>query len=357
MQLIANPLRGRGFAPSDQLSEGEVLVDPEPARQLYAACPAAHVTPLLDHDAIARDLGIGKLWLKDERGRIGLGSFKALGAAHAIAKQAIERAGLENAATALAGETFVCASAGNHGLSVAAGARLFGAKAVVYLSHSVDESFAERLRGKSATVVREGTDYAASMAAAAKAAHDHGWQLLSDSSWQGYWRPARDVMEGYLIMAEEVVGQISEPPTDLFLQAGVGGLAAACAGAARRQWGDTVRIIVVEPDRAPAIHHSILAGRSVITSGADSNMGRLDCKEPSHLALKLLAREADDLMLISDEEATQSVALLADHGIVTTPSGAGGFAGLHHCPQQGSASTINGVTRALAYITEGVEDR
>ena len=70
--------------------------------------------------------------------------------------------------------------------SVAAGARVFGARAVVYLSRTVPEVFAERLRGEGAEVRRAGDDYAASMAAAEKAAQDDGMVLLSDSSWAGY---------------------------------------------------------------------------------------------------------------------------------------------------------------------------
>ncbi|MCB1435476.1 MAG: pyridoxal-phosphate dependent enzyme, partial [Alphaproteobacteria bacterium] len=176
-------------------------------------------------------------------------------------------------------------SAGNHGLSVAAGARVFGANAIIYLAKTVPESFAERLRSKGARVIRAGDTYEESMAAASDAAIAHSWHLLSDSSWLGYEDPARDVMEGYLIMGDELAHQIESPPSHVFLQAGVGGLAAAAAAAARRNWGHATKIIVVEPAFAPALFESIRAGRPVTTSGPVSSMGRLDCKEPSHLAL------------------------------------------------------------------------
>jgi diaminopropionate ammonia-lyase len=258
--------------------------------------------------------------VKDERWRMGLGSFKALGAAYVIAR--------DHAAGTSKGCTYVTASAGNHGLSVAAGAVAFGAKAVVYLSEAVPEEFAERLRTYEAQVVREGATYEDSMAAAAQAAKDNDWALLSDSSWPGYLdRPYR-VMEGYLAMADEVVRQIETPPSHVFLQAGVGGLAGACAAYFRAKWGDAPRIIVVEPDAAPALADSIKAGRAVVSQGPVSSMGRLDCKEPSLIALKGLAREADAFALISEDEAARAMPHLSEVGLDTTPSGGAGLAAL-----------------------------
>ena len=341
--MINNPYRGAGLPDLAGVAEGEVVTDAAAARALHAKCPKAHRTPLADAALLAAEMGVAALWLKDERGRMGLGSFKALGAAHAIAKLADARGG------DLAGETFICASAGNHGLSVAAGARAFGARAVIYIADTVPEAFADRLRGKGAEVVREGAAYEASMVAAQKAAAQNGWRLLSDSSWEGYSDPARDVMEGYLVMGAEAAEDAPGVPTHIYLQAGVGGLAAAMTAAARAAWGDAPRVTVVEPAAAPAILESIRAGRPVFADGPISNMGRLDCKEPSHLALKYLAREADALMTVTDEEAKQAADRLAAAGFATTPSAAAGFAGMVKDAPGADA-------RVLLYISEGPED-
>ncbi|MFD0915080.1 pyridoxal-phosphate dependent enzyme [Pseudahrensia aquimaris] len=354
VKILKNPLRHVGLPSIAGLARGDVETDAAAARALYAHCPAAAATPLIQADGLAAELGVAHLALKDERERMGLGSFKALGAAYAIAKQAAAKADAADPiamAKALEGETFVCASAGNHGLSLAAGAKLFGARAVVYLAETVPEDFANRLRAKGADVVIEGADYQASMEASKKAAAENGWLLLSDGSWLGYSDPARDVMEGYLIMGHEVAEQISTPPTHIFLQAGVGGLAAACAAAARSHWGDDVVLIVVEPEAAPALIESIKAGTSVDTSGPVSSMGRLDCKTPSHLALKYLAKEADFFTTISDADVATSLALFAEHGITTSPSGGAGLAMLHQANK--SAFGIEGTSRVLCYISEG----
>ncbi|MGH1578764.1 pyridoxal-phosphate dependent enzyme [Planktotalea sp.] len=307
MQTLENPFRKVGIeigldavrAPS---------VNAAAPRALLAKCPVHGVTPMMSA------LGLN---IKDERGRMGLGSFKALGAAYVIAHEA--------QAGSLEGRTYITASAGNHGLSVAAGAKVFGAKAVIYLSETVPSDFADRLRAKGADVVIEGADYEASMAAAQKAAADNGWTLLSDSSWEGYFDLPHRLMEGYLAMAAECTEQM-EPPSHIFLQAGVGGLAGACAALFRDVWGDVPIITVVEPEFAPALYDSIAAGEFVTAKGPVSDMGRLDCKEASLIALKGLSHDADRFALISEEEASDVLPKLAEVGLASSTSGAAGIA-------------------------------
>lgn len=322
MQKIDNPWRGNGLSENMLAGASWPSIDADAVRALLGRCPAAAETPLVP----VTGFGV-EVWAKDERGRMGLGSFKALGAAYVIAHEAAET-GAKDISHALAGRTYVTASAGNHGMSVAAGARLFGAGAVIYLAETVPEGFAARLRAKGAEVVREGPDYEASMVAAGRAAIDNGWTLLSDSSWPGYFELPHRLMEGYLAMAEEATRQMPQPPTHILLQAGVGGLAGACAAWFRHVWGEGPQIIVVEPDRAPALFESIRAGRPVETTGPASNMGRLDCKVPSLIALKGLARDADRFVTITDQDAEAVLGDLAAQGLDTTPSGAAGMAAL-----------------------------
>ncbi|KPP84141.1 MAG: diaminopropionate ammonia-lyase [Rhodobacteraceae bacterium HLUCCA08] len=346
---VRNPHRGQGLPGPGPLP----LDDPEGVRALLDLCPADAETPLRDLPALARELGIAALMLKDERARMGLGSFKALGAAHAIAREAAEvvHKGKADWANALEGRTYITASAGNHGLSVAAGARLFGARAVVVLAETVPDAFAARLQAKGARVLRRGATYESSMDAAEQEAAAQGWTLLSDSSWPGYTEQPTRVMEGYLQMAAEITGQAGRPPSHILLQAGVGGLAAAVAAHARRAWGDAPVVVVVEPAAAPALIDSIRAGALVTADGPVSSMGRLDCKTPSMIALAGLARDADLFVTVSEDEAARAVTRLAAHGIATTPSGAAGlaalFAGLPDLPPE---------ARVLAIVSEAPED-
>lgn len=355
MDILHNPHRGRGLS-CEGLAQGEIRADPSVPLALLGRCPAAAATPLHDLPELARRFGVGSVRLKDESGRMGLGSFKALGAAFAIAREAVERAGDEDPRTALGDRVYACASAGNHGLSVAAGARLFGARAVIYLGDGVPEAFAQRLRAHGAEVVRPGGDYEASMHAVAADAGREGWTLLSDSSWPGYVELPTRVMEGYLVMGVEVADRVGAPPTHILLQAGVGGLAAAMTAFFRAHWGDGPVIVVVEPEVAPTLIGSIRAGEPVAAPGPVSNMGRLDCKEPSHLALAELARGADWFVTVSDEQASATAERLAAEGIATTPSGAAGLAALQHAGEHFHDLGLGTDSRVLAFVTEGPED-
>jgi len=339
MKMIANPYRGAGLGGMDAVPVPSV--DAEAPRALLARCPHAAVTPLVAVAGLATQLGVAQVHIKDERGRMGLGSFKALGAAYVIACDA------ENGAAR--GQTYVTASAGNHGLSVAAGAAAFGARAVIYLAQTVPEAFADRLRGIGAEVVRAGDDYEASMEAAMAEAAARGAVLLSDSSWDGYFERPHRLMEGYNALMAEVFAQIPAPPTHVFLQAGVGGLAGAAAAMARDTWGADVHITVVEPEAAPALMASIEAGRAVEAPGPVSAMGRLDCKVPSLIALRGLARDADAFMTLTEDAGFAGAAAAAAHGLDSTPSGAAGLAGAL------AAAPLPGDARVLFILSEGPE--
>lgn len=323
-------------------------VDAAAPLALLARCPVAAQTPLVRAEPLARTSGVAEVYFKDERGRMGLGSFKALGAAYVIAHDAEQGQAR--------GKTYVTASAGNHGMSVAAGAAAFGAQAVVYIAETVPESFAARLQAQGARVVRQGAIYEESMAAAQQAAVDNGWSLLSDSSWPGYTETPHRLMEGYLALMDETISALPGPPSHIFLQAGVGGLAGACAALARDAWGAAPRIIVVEPEAAPALHGSILAGAPRQSDGPPSEMGRLDCKMPSLIALKSLAWDADAYALISEAEGQAGAEAVRAAGLPSTPSGAAGVSALLALDDtQRLDLGLDGDSTVLCILSEGPE--
>lgn len=342
MQHIPNPSRTPG-------AQVPVATDPGAVLALLAQCPVHEPTPLVNAKAMADGLGIAALHVKDERARMGLGSFKALGASFVIARDAAATGTPDK--TALKGRTYITASAGNHGMSLAAGAAVFGADAVVYVAETVPQSFADRLEAKGARVVREGAIYEDSMAAAAKAAADNGWTLLSDSTWPDY-DGGLGIMEGYLAMSAEAAGQIDQPPTHIFLQAGVGGLAAAACAHARATWGEDVVITIVEPSEAPALYESIRRGEMCVAAGGVSSMGRLDCKEPSLRAFDTLKVQADHFMTLTDDTVESLLPDMAAQGLATSPSGGAALAGLMVASQQGLFGLGDGA-RALIYLSEG----
>ncbi|WP_298917721.1 pyridoxal-phosphate dependent enzyme [uncultured Roseobacter sp.] len=304
-------------------------------RELLAACPAYAASPLTHHQLEGRNL-----WIKDETGRMGLGAFKALGGVYAVARLIEHHIGhkiapadyisdqVRDKAAAL---TFVCASAGNHGLAVAAGSRIFGAGCRIHLAATVPEGFAGRLRDKGAEVVRSGATYEESVAAAIEDAERSGAIHLADGSWPGYTEPPRLVMEGYTVLAEEMRTEFQSTgawPSHVYLQAGVGGLAAAVAYMIRETWDQQPQIVVVEPDAAPCLKRSAQAGKVVTVEGPVSTMGRLDCKAPSMLALNILAKVADRFEIVTDAQAMAGVEAARKLGYESTPSGAAGLGAL-----------------------------
>ena len=347
MDHLSNPFRTIGLYHPDLANIPWPSANASVTSELLARCPVAATTPLQAAPELAARAGIAQLYVKDERSRIGLGSFKALGAANVIAHHA-------QSGTA-ADQTYVTASAGNHGLSVAVGARVFGAQSRVFLAESVPESFAQRLQKEGAEVVRAGNTYEESMSAAEENARLTGGTLLSDSSWVGYTDLPHLLMEGYTALMAEVVTQMADPPTHIFLQAGVGGLAAACAVHARKAWGDAPIISVVEPEFAPALYGSIAGSAPVTAEGPASCMGRLDCKAPSLIALKGLARDADHFLTLTEEEAQVGVAQAKPAGLASTPSGAAGLAALLAAGSHRSALQIDTNARALVILSEAAE--
>ena len=337
MEAMNNPFRKtNGFAVDDP----NLLpsVDVKQPKSLLLRCPLANVTPL---KVVKQFGGAGEVYVKDERARMGVGSFKALGAAYVIA-HAAQKTNQSNV-------TYVTASAGNHGISVAAGAQVFGAQSVIFLSHQVPRRFAVRLEEYGAKVIFTGDDYSQSLKAAETAAEENGWTLLSDTSWDTYLEKPRRLMEGYLVAAAEAANQIPEPPTHILLQAGVGGLACAAAAYFRKLWADDPEIIVVEPVAAAALYKSIEYGKLVTVDGPVSNMGRLDCKTPSLIALNGLARDADTFLLISDMEVEAALPALKEQDLETSPSGGAPMAALYH-----GIEGIASQSRVLCFVSEQV---
>ena len=353
--FVENSYFGNGFPDDPILKNNKMIVrtDVDNVRKVVAACLKPEVSPLIDSN-LAKKNGINSLWFKDERNRLGVGSFKAIGASYVMAHEAINKIGYdfseEELRSSLKGRTFVTASAGNHGISLAYGAQQFGAKAIIYLSKTVPSNFIGYIESFGAEVVIEGKNYEASMAAAEQAANRNDWTLLSDSTWEGY-SAGIDVMAGYLVMASEAFEQCPENPTHIFLQGGIGGYPASVAACARKYYGDKPKIVIVEPTEGRVLQASIEAGKAIESPGEVSNMGRLDCKVASLGALSSLAQTANYFMTITDEEATACLSELEENGLQTSESGGAGYAGLLKCIQNNGCE-IGPDSKVLLILTE-----
>ena len=360
MRIVVNKKVGTGLKKdSDSGCDRQVSVDDTLPRKLFELCPKKDDVNILNLKDLSKEMGIGSLFAIDESNRLGLGSFKALGAVYSIAKIAMgERfhEGMsnlqENANTRLNGVTFATASAGNHGLSVAAGASLFGAESRIYVSRNVPEEFRERLKALGAKVTIHGENYEESQALAVKESNLNGWTLISDSTWEGY-DFGLDIMEGYLISISQALEEIPVELTHVFLQAGVGGLAAAFAAFIREKLGYGVKIIIVEPSMANCLQASIENGQPTQIKGPVSQMGRLDCKYPSVQAFYSLSKTANAFVTISEREAEVGSKVLSDSGLSVSRSSSAGYVALRLLAKRVEFS-LDKKSNVLCVFSEGL---
>lgn len=341
--------------------------------------PDHRPTPLLALPALASRLGVRSIHVKDESYRLGLGSFKALGGGYVVMRLLLEEAErslghnvdigelFEPEMRAIAaGMTVGCATDGNHGRSVAEGARLVGVQARIWVHEGVSTQRIAAIAAYGAEVTKVPGTYDDAVAEAARVCASNDWLLVSDTSWSGYERIPRLVMQGYTVLVREALASMQAPPTHVFIQAGVGGVAAAIAGHMATVFGENrPTLVVVEPSRAACVLESIRAGRPVkIEQGEPTVMAMLECYVPSLLAWRVLARSADAFMTVEDKDAVAVMNLLArptggDPIIIAGESGGVGLAGMIRiagAADQRAAMSLDADSRVLVVNTEGATD-
>ncbi|WP_197520929.1 diaminopropionate ammonia-lyase [Bradyrhizobium icense] len=352
----------------------------EPLR-LLRACPRYAPTRLISLPRTAERLGVGEIWIKDETQRLDIGSFKGLGGAYAVLKLAMKYVERQTGRTILpaellepgirsilAGLTFSCASDGNHGRSVSAGARLVGARAIVYLHEGVSDERAAHISRLGAAIVRVAGDYHDSVEAAAKAASQDSWIAVPDTVGPGEDETACTfVVQGYAILIDEIIAATAGEPTPfthVLVQAGVGGLAASVFGhgLARGLFAPETHLWIVEPERSACLYESARAERPVrLPPGPPTNMAMLECQSPSLLVWPIIDSLATGFLTVTDEQAADAVRLLnageSDDALRVGESGAAGLAGLIRAAgEDRDRLALDRFSRVLLFATEGPTD-
>ncbi|MBB3590483.1 diaminopropionate ammonia-lyase [Rhizobium sp. BK529] len=336
-------------------------------------------TPLISLPGLAAASGVAAIHVKDEGKRLGLGSFKALGGAYAVIRIVLEEAEVrlgrpvdmaELHATDIRkiAETmcFACATDGNHGRSVAQGAGLIGARAAIFVHAGVSDERVAAIARFGAEIIRVAGSYDDSVREAARVAKERGWTIVSDTSWPGYERIPGLVMQGYTVLVREALRQLPAPPTHVFIQSGVGGIAAAVAGHLAIALGAQRPIFtVVDPARAACLFETARAGHPVTVPHAEPTvMAMLECYEPSLVAWRILSRAADAFMTVDEEDAIAIMKRLAnpvgnDPAVISGESGGVGLAGLLKAvadPEIKAALSIDPSSRIFVVNTEGATD-
>ena len=374
--LLHNPRAVRTAYPDDLheiLNHAQAQISRDCLQQWRGIAPQP--TSIYDLPDTAKRIGVGMVSVKDESQRSSLGSFKALGAPIALVRFLMrEHPEWEMTAVftgryrdALREQTVISATDGNHGRALAAAAQDCGCRCVIVLHAHVSEEREAAISAYGAEIVRITGNYDESVVEAARLAQANGWQVISDTSYDGYEDVPRDVMQGYATIAAEAIeaseGTGQAAFTHVLLQGGVGGLAAGAAaywwehaGAARPTF------IVVEPEQADCLWQSAVHGQASVAQGSvDSIMAGLACGATSPLAWRFLDTSVDAFMTVSDDEAIAAMRQLAagserDIPVLAGESGVAGLAALNQLAankQQMAALGLDEHARVLFISSEG----
>lgn len=360
---------------------------PDVARRTEAfhrSLPGYAPTPLCALDALAARIGVRGLYIKDESRRFGLNAFKALGGSYCIARLLAARAGLDTQAITyddlmredvrrkLGKMTFITATDGNHGRGVAWAAKTFGHRSVVYMPKGSAQERLLNIRAQGALAQITDLNYDDTVRFVRAQALAHGYSVIQDTGDDADSRTVLHIMQGYTTMALEAVRQLEDVrPTHVFLQAGVGSMAAAVAAFLVEYYGkDAPRIIIVEPTQADCLLRTARAhdGRLHKVGGAmPTIMAGLACGEPCALAWALLASCAQDYMAITDDVAARGMRVLGnpltgDPRIISGESGASTMGALMELMLAKNETARHALglcadARVLLISTEGDTDR
>lgn len=317
-------------------------------RKLHGSIPGYHMSPLKSLPLLARRLGLGGIYVKDESNRLSLPSFKVLGGSYAIYRRLLERGGFDESVSLkdliqlngvnrekLGHPVFATATDGNHGTGVAWAAHMMGFPSIIYV-HSLTTK--DRIRGierQGGQVVVVDGNYDDAVRQATIDAKKNGWEIISDTSWEGYEDVPKWIMQGYATMfvetQEQFTGMGLSRPTHVLVQAGVGSLAAAAIGYYSMLFDDNIPLsMVVEPTKAACLYESLHMGDGKphsVKGELDTIMAGLACGDPNPLAWETLYNCADYFAICPDYVAAKgmrvySTPLSGDPFIVSGESGA-----------------------------------
>ncbi|MFE5890022.1 diaminopropionate ammonia-lyase [Streptomyces sp. NPDC056462] len=304
---------------------------PAEVRDFHSALPDYAATPLTELPALAQDLGVGRVFVKDESHRLGLPAFKALGASWAIHRALAERAANGHGSGPA---TLVTATDGNHGRAVARMARLLGQHAHVFVPQGVHPRAVTAIVEEQAKVTEVQGPYDEAVRQAARAAAAPDAILVQDTAWPGYEQIPAWIVEGYSTLCAEIDEQltaagVAEGPDLVSVPVGVGSLAQAVVTHYRSRLSERApALLSVEPESAACVLESLALGALVSVTTGKTSMAGLNCGTPSSIAWPYLYGGLDAAVAIPDADSARAAVDLAGLGVSSGPCGAAALAGL-----------------------------
>ncbi len=363
MKIFFNPSPSTIRA-SSQNKIGDVV-------RFHQSLPRYSPSPLISLDTVAAELGIKRLYIKDEGNRFGLKAFKALGASYAVYRILKDRSGgslkaeeflTERGRSLAGGVTFCCATDGNHGRAVAWIAGLLERPSIVFMPHGTVPARINAIESEGAEVIVVKGGYDEAVKRAAEKGKEQDVIVVADVGYPGYMTIPRYIQEGYLTLFKEVLMQSRErgekPPDTIFIQSGVG----AFASAAALFFPDAEKgpaLVSVEPTESACLLHSAEKGNDIphsVASGGRTIMAGLNCETPSRTAWPLIRNRFTAFVSIDDTFTVEAMRLLAREGLVSGESGAAGLAALLAIHREKGGTFLKPDERILLINTESDTD-
>lgn len=323
--LIKTPMGGSVPEAFSEDSSKKVL-------HFHSLLPGYQPTRLIRLQNLARSWGVEEILIKDESTRFGLGAFKVLGGSYAVARLLCQELGVDIQTTdfdylksdalrkRVGHITLATATDGNHGRGVAWTAEQLGLKAMIYMPKGTACSRVENIRCHGATVEVTDLNYDDTVRLCSRRARENGWHVIQDTAWEGYEDIPRWIMQGYMTMCVEALGQMREQgvhrPTHVFIQAGVGAFAGAMVGYLARLFQDDLPcFIIMEPNNAACIFTSAAVGDGLphtVTGDLATVMAGLACGEPSPFAWDILRDFTSCYICCDDFVAANGIRILGN---------------------------------------------
>jgi len=261
-------------------------------------------TPLINLNKLSKELNLKNIFYKDESKRFDLKSFKALGGAYAVEK--ISKGNKDM--------TVSTATAGNHGRSVAWGAKRLGLKCKIFISEFVSDERGRTMENLGAEVIKVKGNYEKSLIECIKQSTENNWQIVQDVAWDNYLLVPKYTMAGYSVMMKEIFDQLQNKQiTHIILQAGVGGMAGAMIAGIARYLTNIPTTMVVEPDSAACVLESIKTGKiEKIDIKRESLMGGMSCGEVSLVPWEILKNSIKYCISLPDDDIAKTMKLLGN---------------------------------------------
>lgn len=375
VNFIINPFKGHNSDVLTNLSKTESNV-----LTFHKSIPGYQATPLYSLASLSRRLEVHSIYVKDESQRFGLNAFKGLGGSFAIAKYLAKRLKMDalhfeqikNGSQKTDNITFCTATDGNHGKGVAWTASLFGHRAVVFMPKGSSITRKNQIENFGAKVYITDMNYDDTVRMASDLAAERSWVLIQDTAWDGYQEIPAWIMQGYMTIVVEVLEQLQnenwQPPTHVFLQAGVGSFAASIEIAFLSLFNHQLpTMVVIEPQNANCFFRSVTDNNGApfrVTGDLSTMMAGLACGEPNPLAWTAIKQLTHAFVECEDPVAARGMRILGnplgtDHRIVSGESGAVGMGVLFETtrnPSLREALQLNNTSRILLISTEGDTD-